>query len=52
MADQSVIRLRDEREGKLAGSAQRIDDVLLGVTGMRRIQECRSRHRLNLVHIS
>ena len=52
MADQSAIGLRDQRNFELAGGAQRIDDVLLGVTRVRRIQECRPRQLFDPSHIS
>jgi hypothetical protein len=47
MADYVAVCLSDERNCKLAVSAQRIDDVLLGVAGMGGIPERRRRQRFD-----
>ena len=51
MTDYGTVCLGDEGEGKLPCRAQRIDDMLLGMTRVRRLQERGDRHRLDLRHI-
>ncbi len=51
MSDDRALFLRDERNRKFAGPAQRADDVLLGMTRVRRVQEGGNRHRFDRLGI-
>lgn len=47
MPDNCIIDNGDERNREIPGFPQRIDDVLLGVTCMRRMQKCGDDNSLN-----
>ena len=47
MSDNCIIDNGDERNGEIPRFPQRIDDVLLGVTCMWRMQKSGNDHRLN-----
>jgi len=52
VADYFAVRLRDERDREPSGLAQCADDMLLGVTGMRRMQKRGDGHSFNSCDIS
>jgi len=51
MGDYGASDVRDEGDGELSGLAQCVDDGMLGVARVRRVQKCGNRYGLDCSNI-